>query len=122
MIAFWIAVVVGVVVAVVYVALAVQAFARVRRDVLVAAAAGAPLDVAVDALDDDEHGVFTWKALGAVVGSTLAIVLLGVNSRFWYVPAILAVGSSVAVICAFLIDRRSTQRAKPPRTASQRNK
>jgi hypothetical protein len=28
---------------------------------------------------------------------------------FWYLPAILAIGSAVAVIAAFLIDRRSAE-------------
>lgn len=104
MIAFWIAVVVGVVVAVTYLTLAVQAFARVRRVVLEAAAKGETDDLSVDALGDDR--VFTWKAAGAAVISTTVIVLLGVNSLFWYLPAILAIGSSVAVIAAFLIDHR----------------
>jgi hypothetical protein len=105
MIAFWIAVVVGVVVGAAYVALAVQSFVRVRRDVL-SGAATAELDV----IDDDEHGVFTWKALGGLGGSTLVIALLGIGGAFWYLPAILAIGSAVAVIAAFLIDRRQQLR------------
>jgi hypothetical protein len=104
MIAFWIAVVVGVVVGAAYVALAVQSFVRVRRDVL-SGAATAELDVI-----DDEHGVFTWKALGGLGGSTLVIALLGIGGAFWYLPAILAIGSAVAVIAAFLIDRRQQLR------------
>jgi hypothetical protein len=106
--AFWIAVVVGAVVAVVYVALGVQAFARVRRDVLAAAAGSHRSELDVAALEDERNDVFTWKAAGAVVVSTTVIVLLGVNGLFWYVPAILAIGSSVAVIAAFLIDRKRT--------------
>jgi hypothetical protein len=105
MIAFWIAVVVGVIVAVVYVTLGVQAFIRVRREVLDAAAVGAVRDAAPETVVPD--GSFTWKAVGAVVFSTVVIVLLGVSSVFWYLPAILAIGSSVAVITAFIIDRRS---------------
>jgi hypothetical protein len=85
----------------------VQALERVPRDGLTVDAAGEPHDVAADALDDDEHGVFTWKALGTVVGSMRVIVLFGVSGDFSYVSAMLAVGSSVAVIAAFLIDRRS---------------
>jgi hypothetical protein len=42
-----------------------------------------------------------------VVGSTRVIVPLGIDGGFWYLPATLAVGSSVDVIAAFLIDRRS---------------
>jgi len=106
MIAFWIAVVVGVVVAVVYLTLGVQAFLRVRREVLEAAAVGASQAIAPEAADPD--GSFTWKAVGAVIFSTLVIVLLGVSSVFWYLPAVLAIGSSVAVITAFVVDRRSS--------------
>jgi uncharacterized ion transporter superfamily protein YfcC len=106
MIAFWIAVVVGIVVAVAYIALGVQAFARVRRDVLALAASGEQSELVTDGLDDDGR-TFTWKALAAVVVSTAVIALLGVNYLFWYVPAILAVGSAIAVVSAFLIDRRS---------------
>jgi uncharacterized ion transporter superfamily protein YfcC len=106
MIAFWIAVVVGVVVGIVYITLAVQAFLRVRSEVLAATTTGATDEF--DAGEIDQDGVFSWKAFGAVIISTVVIVLLGVNSVFWYLPAILAIGSSVAVITAFVIDRRST--------------
>jgi hypothetical protein len=105
---FWIAVVVGAVVAVAYVALAVQAFARVRQEVLAAAAGNDQSELDVHALEDERNDVFTWKAAGAVVVSTTVIVLLGVNGVFWYVPAILAIGSSVAVVAAFFIDRKRT--------------
>lgn len=106
MIAFWIAVVVGVVVGVAYIALGVQAFFRVRRNVLALAESGRPDDLSTDDIGD--ANTFTWKALGAVAVSTAVIVLLGVNSLFWYIPAVLAIGSAVAVVSAFLIDRRST--------------
>jgi uncharacterized ion transporter superfamily protein YfcC len=108
MIGFWLALVVGVVIAVVYFALGVQAFLRVRKEVLALAAAGETSELDVTALDNEESTTFTWKALGAVIASTTVIVLLGVNSLFWYIPPILAIGSAVAVIAAFLIDRRST--------------
>ncbi|MFS0899089.1 hypothetical protein [Mycolicibacterium litorale] len=108
MIAFWLALVAGVVIAVVYFTLGVQSFLRVRTEVLALAAAEETSELDVEGLDSEEADTFTWKALGAVIASTTVIVLLGVNSLFWYVPAILAIGSAVAVIAAFLIDRRST--------------
>jgi hypothetical protein len=108
MIAFWIAAVVAVVVAVVYISLAVQAFLRVRRDVLALAASGETAEIDTAGLDDDGVG-FTWKALGAVVVSTAVIVLLGVSPVFWYLPVILAIGTAVAVIAAFIIDQRSAE-------------
>jgi hypothetical protein len=109
MIAFWIAVVVGLVVSAVYITLAVQAFFRVRKDVLAMAASGETADLDIDALEENDAGSFTWKALAAVVASTSVIALLGVSPVFWYVPAILAIGSAVAVIVAFLIDSRSAE-------------
>ena len=107
MIAFWIAVVVGAVVAVAYFTLGVQAFMRVRRDILaLAESPDAAAELDTTGLDDD-GGTFTWKALGAVIASTAVIVLIGVDSIFWYLPAVLAIGSAVAVVSAFIIDRRS---------------
>lgn len=106
MIAFWIAVVVGAAVGVAYIGLGVQAFLRVRRDVLALAEAGQTAAPDTAGLDDDGN-TFTWKALGAVVASTAVIALLGIDSVFWYLPAILAIGSAAAVVSAFVIDRRS---------------
>lgn len=107
MIAFWIAVVVGIVVGVAYLALGVQAFLQVRRDVLELAESDDPVEIDTTGLEDDNRA-FTWKAAGGVAASTLVIVLLGVSPMFWYLPAILAVGSAVAVVTAFIIDRRVT--------------
>ena len=107
MIAFWIAVVVGAVVAVAYIGLGVQAFGQVRRTVLADAAAGGTDSLPADSGDSTPEGGFTLKAIGAVVSSTLVIALLGFSAVFWYVPAILAIGSAVAVVVAFLIERKS---------------
>lgn len=106
-IAFWTTTVVGIAVSVVYIALGVQAFLRVRKDVLALAASGETTDLDTAALEANDAGSFSWKALGAVVVSTSVIALLGLSPVFWYVPAILAVGSAVAVIAAFLIDGKS---------------
>ena len=107
MIAFWIAVAVGAVVAVAYIGLGVQAFGQVRRTVLADAAAGETAGLPLDPDDATPEGGFTLKAIGAVVSSTLVIALLGFGAVFWYIPAILAVGSAIAVIVAFLIERKS---------------
>ncbi|ADT97236.1 MULTISPECIES: hypothetical protein [Mycolicibacterium] len=103
MIAFWIAVIAGVAIGIVYVALGIQTFLRVRRDILTSDGDAGP-----DSAGELEGAAttFTWKAGAAVIASTSVIVLLGVDSVFWYLPAILAIGSAVAVTVAFLIDRR----------------
>ncbi|KGI68952.1 hypothetical protein MJO55_17640 [Mycolicibacterium rufum] len=107
MIAFWIAVVVGVAVAGAYITLGVQAFGRVRRAVLADAAAGERAGLPLNPDDALPEGGFTWKAIGAVIFSTIVIILLGVDPVFWYLPPILAVGAAVAVITAFLVERRT---------------
>ena len=101
MTAFWIALAVGLVVAAVYITLALRTFLTVRRSVL----AGEAIERPGDALVADEGG-FTYKALGAGAASLLVIVLVSVDGAFWYLPPALAIGSSIAVITAFILDRR----------------
>lgn len=101
MVAFYIALVVGLVTAVVYVTLAVQAFARVRRSVLDGTAEIAD---PVDVYDGQSVG-FAWKAGAGVVASTLVIVLISSGPGWWYLVPFLAIGTALAVIVAFLVDR-----------------
>jgi hypothetical protein len=110
MIAFWLVLIAGVLIGVTYLTLAARSFARVRRDVMAAAESGAATQVAD--FPDEMHRGFVWKALGGVCASTLVIVLLGVDSVFWYLPVILALGTGVAVIAAFVIDSRSSVQAE----------
>lgn len=106
MIAFWAAVVAGIVIGIAYVTLGIQTFLRVRRDILSGGGQAAPDTTGDTAGLEGDATTFTWKAGAAVVASTSVIVLLGVNSVFWYLPAILAIGSAVAVTVALLIDRK----------------
>jgi hypothetical protein len=101
MLAFDIALVVGLVTAVAYIALAARELTRVRRNVLAGTAD------TVDAPDvyDGQAAGFAWKASAGVVASTLVIVLISAGSGWWYLVPFLAIGSSLAVIVAFLIDR-----------------
>src|SRR4051812_29766513 len=105
MTAFYLALVVGTVVAIVYVALAGRAFWRVRTQVL------APQPTTVDTESDAGYAAqgrgFAWKATGGVVASTLILVGVSITPAAWYLLPFLAIGSSVAVVVAFLVDRRS---------------
>jgi hypothetical protein len=100
MTAFVIALAVGIVTAIAYVALAARALARVRRQVL---GAGPDLPERAHVYDGQRDG-FTWKAAGGVIASTLVIVLISTGSAWWYLVPFLAIGSSLAVIAAFLLD------------------
>ena len=92
MTAFVIALVGGVVVAAIYIALAVQDIGRLRT-------AGAVPD---DTSDVGGSDGFTWKAGIGVLASVLLLVGISVSAAVWYVLPFLAIGSAVAVIVAFL--------------------
>lgn len=96
---FYIALVLGAVVAVAYVALGYAEFQRARRTYGESAAT-----VSDDDLDAQGRG-FTWVALGGVVVSTTLLVLISHTSWAWYVLPFLSIGSALAVVVAFLVDR-----------------
>jgi hypothetical protein len=93
---FIIALVAGGAIAVVYVSLAVRDIGRARS------AGAAPVDER-DALDGQGDG-FALKAGAGALASVLLLVGISVWSGFWYVLPFLAIGSSLAVIAAFLSD------------------
>jgi hypothetical protein len=96
MTAFVIAVIVGVVVAVVYVAFAGVEIARVR--------AGGRSEVEDPSVYEGQGRGFTLKASLGALASVLLLVGVSVAPGFWYVLPFLAIGSSIAVIVAFATD------------------
>lgn len=100
MTAFLIAVVVGSVAGVAYVALAVRSFLRVRRAVL----AGQADDLGTDAVFEAQGDRFALRAGAGVAASVLVLSALTWGSWAWYIPPALAIGSALAVIVAFLVD------------------
>jgi hypothetical protein len=104
MTAFYVALALGVVVAVAYVVLAGREFWRIRAETMSAtpaAAGGEP-----DEMNEAQGRLFGWKAAAGVVASTLVLVAVSITPTAWYLLPFLAIGSSIAVIVAFVIDRR----------------
>jgi hypothetical protein len=99
MTAFVIAVVVGSLVAIVYVFLAGAQIGRVRERVL---AGGREIDD--PSVYDGQGRGFTVKATLGALASVLLLVGVSAGPGFWYVLPFLAIGSSIAVIVAFLTD------------------
>lgn len=99
MTAFYIALILGGLVAVAYLALGFEEFQRARRT----------YGTSVDAVSDDDLDAqgrgFTWVALGGVVVSTTLLVLISHTSWAWYVLPFLSIGSALAVVVAFLVHR-----------------
>jgi hypothetical protein len=105
MTAFYIALVLGGVIAVAYIALGFEEFQRARRTY------GETAEIASDAsLDKQGHG-FTWVALGGVVVSTTLLVLISRWGWAWYILPLLSLGSALAVVVAFVADRDGTETA-----------
>lgn len=103
MAAFWVAAVAGALIAVAYLALAAAEFRRARREALEGSRAEEP------ETDYDSQGRgFTWVAGGGVVVSTTLLVLASVWPASWYLLPFLSLGSAIAVVLAFLVDRRET--------------
>lgn len=98
MAAFYIALVIGVLVSVAYVTLALEEFARARRW------GTAPGDDGPEVFERQGRG-FSWVAGGGVVVSTSLLVLVSLDGSFWYLLPLLGIGSAVAVAVAFLVDR-----------------
>lgn len=100
---FYIALLAGIAVAVAYLYLVKDGFERVRRD-YDDEAAGVPRTAEVD-YELQGRG-FSWVAGGGVVASTTLLVLASYTGAVWYLLPFLAIGTAVAVVSAFLVDRR----------------
>jgi len=101
MTAFVIATVLGVVVTAVYLALAGRSFAALRAQL----AAGEPvIETAADF--DTRVAGFRWKAPLAVLASTLVLVLISTTPVALALTPFLSIGTAIAVITAFLVERR----------------
>jgi hypothetical protein len=101
---FFIGLAVGLITAVVYVTVAIREFLRVRHQVL---HGGERAEVESSTVYEGQGRHFGWKTAGGVVASILLLVLVSLSGLTWYLLPILAIGSSVAVIVAFLIDRHA---------------
>ena len=95
---FWIATVVAVVITVALVVEGVAEFRHLRS--------GADPEP-VHEVQAEDHVRFSLKALGGVVASFSCIVLLSLTPYAWYLMPALSLGSAVAVLAAFVVDRRA---------------
>ncbi len=100
------AVVAGAVVATAYVALALESFRRVRRELASSAAHDASASSSAPGADELGPGSVAWRAGAGVIASTCLIVAISHAASAWYILPYLAIGSSLAVITAFMLDRR----------------
>ncbi len=99
MTAFYIALVLGAVIAVAYVTLGFREFQRIRRSYDEIEFAGDETDVFAQ-----QEGKFAWVALGGVIVSTGLLVLASLFGEAWYIPPFLGLGTALAVVVAFVVD------------------
>jgi hypothetical protein len=101
--AFYTALAVGTVIAVAYLTLGYQEFRRARRTYDSAAP-----DADETAVFAEQEGKFTWVALGGVIVSTGLLVLASISGAAWYILPFLSLGSALAVVVAFVVDREES--------------
>ena len=101
MFAFYLALLVGIGLAAVYLFLVFDGFQRVRREY---ADGVIPADDAADEYARQRKG-FSWVAGGGVLVSSTLLILASVSGSTWYLLPILSLGSALAVVVAFVVDR-----------------
>jgi hypothetical protein len=109
---FYIGATIGVVLAVVYLAVGTLSFLRIRRELL----SGTGLERSEATKEDNETTEssavsvvpgFGWKASLAVAASFVALVIASFSGIFWYVLALSGFGTAAAVIVAFVLELRN---------------
>jgi len=103
MTAFYIALVLGGAIAAAYITLGYAEFRRARQSY------GEAAEIATDEDLDSQGRGFTWVALGGVVVSTTLLVLISHTSWAWYILPFLSLGSALAVVAAFVVDREDSE-------------
>jgi hypothetical protein len=100
------ALIAGTVVTIVYLTVVLRGFRKSKVEM--AAFGGAQLGevqlVGENVFKDQEEGI-VWKAAAGLVLSGVVLWLVTLNSVFWYVVPFLGLGTSTAVIAAFLLDK-----------------
>lgn len=100
------ALVAGTIVTIVYLLVVLRGFRKSKAEM--AAFGGAQLGevqlFSEDVFKDQEEGI-VWKASAGLVLSGLVLWLITLNPAFWYGVPFLGLGTSIAVISAFLLDR-----------------
>ncbi|CAJ1580024.1 hypothetical protein [[Mycobacterium] wendilense] len=102
---FYIGATIGLVLAVIYLAVGTQSFLRIRRE-LAASAGTEALDNELDAAEVALVPGFTWKATLAVLTSFILLIIASYSGVFWYVLALSGLGTAAAVIVAFVLELR----------------
>ena len=108
MTAFIIALVAGIIVAAIYLGLVVKSFVDIRGRIL----SGIGDDLGSDEIYDAQAGGFTVKAGLGAIASIIVIALIGLTPSIWYLVPFLAIGTAIAVIEAFLVDRNGNGASK----------
>jgi len=107
MTAAYISLIVGIVVAIVYVVAVWRGLINAKREM--ARHGGAQIgeiqDVKEQVFTQQEPGALLKSAAGIVL-STVALVLLIWSPVFWYLVPFLSIGTAVAVIVAFIVEAR----------------
>ncbi len=104
--AAYLALILGIIVAVVYLVVIYRGFGKSKAEM--ATFGGAQLgEVALidDRVFKEQEIGIVWKSAAGLILSGVILWLISVNASIWYVVPFLGLGTSLAVILAFLLDK-----------------
>ncbi|MGB7102094.1 MAG: hypothetical protein WBD95_25445 [Xanthobacteraceae bacterium] len=102
----YVALVLGIVVAIAYLAVMYRGFGKSKAEM--AAHGGAQLgevQLVEDRVFKDQEIGIVWKAAAGLVLSIVVLWLISVSPSIWYAVPFLGLGTSLAVIVAFMLDK-----------------
>ena len=107
MIAAYIATALGLVVGAVYLWVVLQGLITAKNDMVTHGGGrlGTVQHVPDKVFRDQEKGLLLQSAAGVVL-STLALLLLALGPVYWHIVPFLSIGTAIAVIVAFAVERR----------------
>jgi hypothetical protein len=102
----YIALVAGIVVSIAYLLVTYRGFGKSKAEM--AAFGGAQLGevrLVDDRIFKEQEGGIAWKAAAGLILSGIILWLVSVSASVWYVVPFLGLGTSLAVILAFILDK-----------------
>jgi hypothetical protein len=101
----------GIVVAIAYLAVIYRGFGKSKAEM--ATYGGAQLGeitLTEDRVFKDQEIGIIWKSAAGLILSGVILWLISINADFWYVVPFLGLGTSLAVILAFILDSEDAPR------------
>lgn len=108
MTAVYVATIVGIIVAAIYIWSVVRGLKRARQEMAVYGGAQlGQIEAVKDGVYEAQEAGLGWKTATGLVLSVIALALIVTSPVLWYIVPFLSIATAIAVIVAFAIEERS---------------